>query len=329
VEPRGTEFCSKKKATKFFFNPLFFDLQASLFSQIKSNTFDIIQLARAHTHTQKKIMPPKANSVPKVAGQKRNADDVSTTSSVASSSTAAAAAVVATEKKVKRKKVDPAEQPPSLVAPTEEAVAGDDAVVAAAAASEKKVAKPRTKKPVAVLPKVDEVATSSDSEPVEAVTDSEAEVPAANTLELMSILSEKLAFINSAVVDARQEVKSIIKTATKEQKILTKALLKKRKTTGNRSGGFTTPSAIRPDLAEFLGVDPTAELSRVDVSKQLNNYINAHNLKDPANKRIIHPDAKISKLIRIDPEEELTYFNLQRCIKHLFVKKGETIDTPV
>ena len=52
-------------------------------------------------------------------------------------------------------------------------------------------------------------------------------------------------------------------------------------------------------------------MSRTDVSKEINAYIVAHKLKNEKNGRIIHPDAKLTKLLKVQKDDELTFFNLQ------------------
>ena len=63
-------------------------------------------------------------------------------------------------------------------------------------------------------------------------------------------------------------------------------------------------------------------MSRVDVSKKINKYIEKNGLQDIMNGRTINPDEKLSNLLRLKEEEKdkLTYFNLQKYMKHHFIK---------
>ena len=63
-------------------------------------------------------------------------------------------------------------------------------------------------------------------------------------------------------------------------------------------------------------------MSRVEVSKGINEYITANNLKDKTSGRQINPDAKLATLLKIGKDEVLTYFNLQRYLKIHFVKSA-------
>jgi chromatin remodeling complex protein RSC6 len=80
------------------------------------------------------------------------------------------------------------------------------------------------------------------------------------------------------------------------------------------------PALISDELAAFLGKAIGTEMARTEVSKEINAYIQAHHLQDKQNGRRIHPDAKLTKLLKVDKNDELTYFNLQRYMKHHFTK---------
>jgi hypothetical protein len=84
--------------------------------------------------------------------------------------------------------------------------------------------------------------------------------------------------------------------------------------------GFLKPRGISDELARFLKVPVGSLMLRTDVSKLINTYIRVNNLQDAANGRIIHPDANLRKLLNITPTEELTYFNLQKYMKHHFIR---------
>jgi hypothetical protein len=61
-------------------------------------------------------------------------------------------------------------------------------------------------------------------------------------------------------------------------------------------------------------------MARTEVSKEINAYIRTNGLQDPANGRKINADTKLSTLLKLKKEDELTYFNLQRYMKHHFIK---------
>ena len=90
--------------------------------------------------------------------------------------------------------------------------------------------------------------------------------------------------------------------------------------TDRRPSGFVTPTKISDELAKFLGKPVGTEMARTEVSRHINTYIRAHNLQDPKNGRTINPDAKLRALLTIGENDELTYFNLQKYMKHHFLR---------
>ena len=61
-------------------------------------------------------------------------------------------------------------------------------------------------------------------------------------------------------------------------------------------------------------------MARTEVSREINAYIHANGLQDKANGRKINPDSRLTTLLKLNGTDELTYFNLQRYMKHHFVK---------
>lgn len=177
--------------------------------------------------------------------------------------------------------------------------------------------KPRAKKPKA---------EAAPAVPVAPVVDAAAApVVAASDVSLVSSkLSEfgaKLQQLGSVFNTIRNDFKTLEKSVNKEVKIAQKASSKKRRNNGNRKpSGFVKPTLISNELAEFLGKTIGTEMARTDVSKEINAYITANGLQDKKNGRKINADEKLSKLLRLSKEDELTYFNLQRYMKHHFIK---------
>ena len=86
--------------------------------------------------------------------------------------------------------------------------------------------------------------------------------------------------------------------------------------------GFVKPSIISDQLAMFLGKPAGTKMARTDVSKEINTYIRVHGLQDPFNGRRINPDEKLKKLLGVSPNDELTYFNLQKYMSRHFYKEA-------
>jgi hypothetical protein len=83
--------------------------------------------------------------------------------------------------------------------------------------------------------------------------------------------------------------------------------------------GFVT--RISDELAIFLGKPIGTEMARTVVSSEINTYIRVNGLQDPGNGRKINPDEKLRTLLRLSEGDELTYFNIQKYMKHHFIKR--------
>jgi chromatin remodeling complex protein RSC6 len=120
----------------------------------------------------------------------------------------------------------------------------------------------------------------------------------------------------------KSDYKTLEKVFSRELKSAQKNS-KKRKSSGNRQpSGFVKPTRISDELAKFLGKTVGTEMARTEVSKEINAYIREKGLQDKENGRKIHPDASLSKLLALTAADELTYFNLQRYMKHHFIKEA-------
>jgi len=201
--------------------------------------------------------------------------------------------------------------PASTTAPVAEKATKPRAKKAAAPVAEKAAA------PVAAPTPVPAAA----AEPVVDVSSSDVADPTLALTAKLSEFSAKLQQMVGLFSTVKNDFKTLEKAVSREMKIAQKASSKKRRNVGNRKpSGFIKPTRISDELAGFLGKTVGTEMARTEVSKEINAYIHAHSLQDKSNGRIIHADAKLSKLLKLEKEDELTYFNLQRYMKHHFHK---------
>lgn len=141
----------------------------------------------------------------------------------------------------------------------------------------------------------------------------------------MNEFSAKLQQISSIFSSMKGDFKTLEKTIARELKAAQKASSKRAKRAGNRQpSGFVKPTRISDELAKFLGKSVGTEMARTDVSKEINAYIRANNLQRPDNGRFIVPDAKLTTLLKLGKNDELSYFNLQRYMKPHFIKAEAT-----
>lgn len=137
----------------------------------------------------------------------------------------------------------------------------------------------------------------------------------------MSEYASKIQQFANLVSTLKSDFKTLEKTVAREMKAAQKASSKKKRSTGTRQpSGFVKPTLISDELAKFLGKTIGTEMARTEVSREINAYIRANSLQDKQNGRRIHPDGPLTKLLNVGKDDELTYFNLQRYMKHHFVK---------
>jgi len=196
----------------------------------------------------------------------------------------------------------------------------------------KKVASKRSKassKSVAPpAPAVEPVPTSVAEPVVEAVasTDSASDSKSAVT-GLQDEFTNYLAKIQQAVSilsTLRTEFRVLERKTLREVKALEKASSRRRRRAGTRApSGFVKPTLISDELASFLGKDSGTEMARTEVTREINAYIRENKLQDKDNGRKINADTKLSVLLSLKAEDELTYFNLQRYMSRHFAKGGK------
>jgi chromatin remodeling complex protein RSC6 len=187
-----------------------------------------------------------------------------------------------------------------------------------------KASKPRAKK--AASQSVEAVATSAPADTTvvadAAASSASLAVDAAPALiGKLTEFSAKLQQMAGLFSTMKNDFKTLEKTVNREMKVAQKASSKRRRNVGNRKpSGFIKPTRISDELAEFLGRTVGTEMARTEVSKEINVYITTNSLQDKANGRQINPDAKLTKLLKLEKDDVLTYFNLQRYMKHHFIK---------
>jgi chromatin remodeling complex protein RSC6 len=145
---------------------------------------------------------------------------------------------------------------------------------------------------------------------------------------MLSILTEQSSVIKTLI----NTVRSVIKDSEKTSKELEKLRNKKTRVKVERSAdalpsGITKPVAITDDLAVFLGVAPGTLVPRNEVTKGVSAYVKKHDISDPTNKqRFVLDDRPAAKTLRTllgNPTEDVTYFNLQKYLKHHYIISGD------
>ena len=140
------------------------------------------------------------------------------------------------------------------------------------------------------------------------------QVIAAEFLSIVASIQE----VSSKLTALKNQLRALEKKAVREIKAANKRSKKNAKKGNRTPSGFIKPTAISDQLAKFLGKEKGTQMARTDVTKEINSYIRAHKLQDPKNGRIILADSKLSKLLNLKKDDELTYFNLQKFMKPHF-----------
>ena len=127
----------------------------------------------------------------------------------------------------------------------------------------------------------------------------------------------KLTAATALFKEIQTSLKTLQKTYERMRKVVDKQE-KKKQNARTTPSGFAKPTKISDELCAFLGVPKGTEMSRTQVTRSLNAHVKSHNLYDPNNRRIILPDASMKKILNLAQGEVLSFFTLQRAIKHHF-----------
>jgi chromatin remodeling complex protein RSC6 len=160
-------------------------------------------------------------------------------------------------------------------------------------------------------------------------TDSSAE----NLKAILSSLTEQ----STQIKGLMNTVRAVIKDVERQTKELEKLRNKRSRTKTERAAnalpsGITKPVAISDELAMFLCVKPGTLVPRNEVTKGVSAFVRQNELSDPTNKQKFVLDnrdaAKKLRTLLGNPSEDVTYFNLQRYLKHHYLPMPETEKEP-
>ena len=145
--------------------------------------------------------------------------------------------------------------------------------------------------------------------------------PEVNMVDMFVNMNKMVHDLSTALALLKGELRTVERQVTKELKVLDKINARKNKKKGTRApSGFVKPTKITSELADFLGKEHGTLMARTEVTKQMTEYIRTHSLQDKKNGRLILPDAKLRKLLKLTDKDVLTYFNLQKFMSPHFEK---------
>jgi chromatin remodeling complex protein RSC6 len=138
--------------------------------------------------------------------------------------------------------------------------------------------------------------------------------------EQFTVLLNSLSSFKSQISMLAAQVKALEKNVKKQMKQLEREAQKNKKKGNRKASGFAVPTKISNDLCKFMGKPEGSEMARTEVTKYIIQYIKNNKLPDKKNKKIIKPDSALKSLLDLKPEDEVTYFNLQKYMNKHFVK---------
>ena len=164
--------------------------------------------------------------------------------------------------------------------------------------------------------------------PVETVTETVTETETKSdsdekvdpTVESITNLISKFELFEKESKLAKVELRKVLKSYQK------KTSKKTRKHDPNRPPtGFAKPSLISEELCKFLNKPSGTKMARTEVTQEVNKYIKAHNLQNPANKKEIKADTTLTNLLNLKKGDDLNYFSLQKFLKDHFPKEDTSV----
>ena len=162
--------------------------------------------------------------------------------------------------------------------------------------------------------------TENAHTPVEKDGEKDGEPPSEMGEKFGGILNT-LGSFRQQITMLQNQVRSLEKVVNKTMKHMAREA-KKNKNKGNRKpSGFAVPTNISNDLCDFMGKPGGSQVARTEVTQYIIQYIKQKDLQWEENRKIIKPDKRLKKLLGVEDNEEVTYFNLQKFMNKHFMKK--------
>tara|TARA_B100001094_G_scaffold150500_1_gene145620 strand:- start:3893 stop:4480 length:588 start_codon:yes stop_codon:yes gene_type:complete len=114
------------------------------------------------------------------------------------------------------------------------------------------------------------------------------------------------------------EVARLEKRVARDRRVMNKKMkgrVKRVVDPNKPPSGFAKPGPVSDELRAFLGLDKDQLIARTEVTKKITEYCKEHDLQKKEDKRTIHVDSALKKLLRLKKGDELTFFNLQKYMK--------------
>ena len=158
--------------------------------------------------------------------------------------------------------------------------------------------------PVVETPVVEPPAETSETEDNYDVEFTEVKEALKSAVDIIKSLNAKVTALEKRVVRDR-------KVMNKKMKGRAKRVVDPNKP----PSGFAKPGPVSSELRSFLSLGKDELIARTEVTKRSTKYCQEKKLQKEEDKRTIHADATLRKLLRLKKGDELTFFNLQKYMK--------------
>ena len=131
-------------------------------------------------------------------------------------------------------------------------------------------------------------------------------------------IQEQLKAALTIIKSLSSQVSKLEKRVQRDRKVMDKKMkgrVKRVVDPNKPPSGFAKPGPISEELRKFLTLDKGELIARTEVTKRITAYCKQHDLQKEEDKRTIHADATLRKLLRMKKGDELTFFNLQKYMK--------------
>lgn len=173
--------------------------------------------------------------------------------------------------------------------------------------------------------------------PTDAVVDTPMTKDFVSTASVSDIVIDPMVRQLNTMAELLDTLAKTSKSLTVEMKALTKDVNKLRASkmsnkktkrvvdpeNPRKPGALEKPVPISDELAEFLGLNKGEMYSRQTITLNINKFVKDNDIQNPENRRYILLDSeagqKLKTLLR-DPDQPLTFFNIQRYLKPHYPK---------
>ena len=128
--------------------------------------------------------------------------------------------------------------------------------------------------------------------------------------------------LTADIADIKSSIKSLAKLLRKLRTSQDDPDGEKAKTRASNNG-FNRPLEVSPKLRTFLTLADDELISRSEVTRRINAYVTANNLKHPDNGRVIILDEKLTELLEPPAGLQITFLNIQKYLSPHYVKPAK------